>query len=563
METLFSQTKQTEISRVWWKEAIAYQIYPRSFNDSNGDGIGDLRGIIEKLDYLEDLGIDVIWICPMYKSPNDDNGYDISDYQDIMDEFGTMEDFDALLEAVHARGMKLLLDLVVNHTSDEHPWFLESKSSKDNPKRDWYIWRDGKDGMPPSNWASIFGGSAWEYDEPTDQYYLHVFSKKQPDLNWENRDVRTAVYDMINWWLDKGVDGFRVDAISHIKKMPAETMLPSPDGKPIVTAFSMYSNIDGIHEYLQEMKRETFSKYDIMTVGETNGIEPEEADQWMGPENGAMNMAFHFDHVDIMRRSRLAPLDVVELKRIFDKWQQGLRETGWNALYIENHDMVRAVSLVGDEHHYWRESATALGMMYFFMHGTPFIYQGQEIGMKNVPLPSIHDYDDVATKNEYFERIANGMSEIDSMQQVWGTSRDNVRTPIQWDASPHAGFSTTTPWMPIHEEYETLNVEAQRQDQHSILSFYKEMIRLRRAEETFTYGRYRDVLPEHKQAFVYERTFENNRFFVVVNLTANPAEVTVPEIAGATLVMTNEIDPETIDTETFMLRPFAARLYRL
>ncbi|WP_371819214.1 alpha-glucosidase [Exiguobacterium sp. s28] len=565
MESMVSrqQEKQKTVTRTWWKEAIAYQIYPRSFKDSNGDGIGDLRGIIEKLDYLEDLGIDVIWLCPMYKSPNDDNGYDISDYEDIMEEFGTMEDFDALLKAVHARGMKLLLDLVVNHTSDEHPWFVESKRSKDDPKRDWYIWRDGTDGGPPNNWASIFGGSAWEYDETTEQYYLHVFSKKQPDLNWENEEVRGAVYDMINWWLDKGIDGFRVDAISHIKKMPTETMLPSPDGKSFVTAFSMYSNIDGIHDYLQEMKQATFANYDIMTVGETNGIEPQAADLWMGPDNGAMNMAFHFDHVDIMRKSRLAPLDVVELKRIFDKWQQGLLETGWNALYIENHDMVRAVSLVGDENHYWRESATALGMMYFFMHGTPFIYQGQEIGMKNVPLPSIHDYDDVATKNEYFERIANGMSEIDSMQHVWGTSRDNVRTPIQWDASPNAGFSTTKPWMPIHEEYETLNVDAQSKDAHSILSFYKAMIRLRRAEETFTYGSYRDLLPDHLQVFAYERKFEEQTFYVVVNLTANPAEATLPGLDKATLVLTNEMDPETIETETFMMRPFEARLYRL
>ena len=459
--------------------------------------------------------------------------------------------------------MKLLLDLVVNHTSDEHPWFVESKSSTDNPKRDWYIWRDGKNGEPPSNWASIFGGSAWEYDKETHQYYLHVFSKKQPDLNWENPEVRTAVYEMINWWLDKGVDGFRVDAISHIKKMPADTMLPSPEGKPYVTAFSMYSNIDGIHDYLQEMKHESFAKYDIMTVGETNGIEPEEADLWMGPKNGAMNMAFHFDHVDIMRRARLSSLDVVALKQIFDKWQQGLLETGWNALYIENHDMVRAVSLIGDENHYWRESATALGMMYFFMHGTPFIYQGQEIGMKNVPLPSIHDYDDVATKNEYFERIANGMSETDSMQQVWGTSRDNVRTPIQWNASPHAGFSTATPWMPIHEEYETLNVAAQLDDPHSVLSFYKAMIRLRRAEKTFTYGSYRDVLPEHPQVFVYDRVLNNDRFMVVVNMTANPAEVTLADIATATLVLTNETDPESIDTEMFKLKPYAARLYRL
>lgn len=280
MESMVSrgQVAKKTVTRTWWKEAIAYQIYPRSFKDSNGDGIGDLRGIIDKLDYLEDLGIDVIWICPMYKSPNDDNGYDISDYQDIMEEFGTMEDFDALLKAVHARGMKLLLDLVVNHTSDEHPWFVESKRSKDDPKRDWYIWRDGRDGNPPNNWASIFGGSAWEYDETTEQYYLHVFSKKQPDLNWENEEVRTAVYDMINWWLDKGIDGFRVDAISHIKKMPTETILPSPDGKPHVTAFSMYSNIAGIHDYLQEMKQKTFANYDIMTVGETNGIEPEAAD---------------------------------------------------------------------------------------------------------------------------------------------------------------------------------------------------------------------------------------------------------------------------------------------
>lgn len=337
------------MKQTWWKEAIAYQIYPRSFKDSNGDGIGDLNGIISKLDYLKELGIDVIWICPMYKSPNDDNGYDISDYQDIMDEFGTMADFDLLLEEVHKRDMKLIIDLVINHTSDEHPWFIESRSSRNNPKRDWYIWRDGKNGKEPNNWESIFGGSAWKYDEKTDQYFLHIFSTKQPDLNWENKDVRNALYEMINWWLDKGIDGFRVDAISHIKKEEGLQDMPNPKGLQYVPSFDKHMNVKGIQPLLEELKRETFSKYDIMTVGEANGVGIDEADGWVGEDNGKFNMVFQFEHLGLWDAESKTDIDIVELKKVLSRWQKGLENNGWNALFIENHDKARVVSTWGND----------------------------------------------------------------------------------------------------------------------------------------------------------------------------------------------------------------------
>ena len=389
------------MKEVWWKEAVGYQIYPRSFKDSNDDGIGDLKGIISKLDYLKELGIDVIWICPMYKSPNDDNGYDISDYKDIMDDFGTMKDFDELLNEVHKRNMKLIIDLVVNHTSDEHKWFIESKSSKDNPKRDWYIWREGKDNKEPNNWESIFKGSVWEYDKTTEEYYLHLFTKKQPDLNWENKDVREAVYEMINWWLDKGIDGFRVDAISHIKKEEGLNDMPNPEGLEYVESFDKHMNVNGIHKYLAELKERTFDNYDIMTVGEANGVDAEDSDLWVGDENGKFNMIFQFEHLHLWGAESENDFDVKNYKKVLTKWQKALDGNGWNALYIENHDIPRVISTWGNDSDYWRECATAFALMYFMQQGTPFIYQGQEIGMTNVKFDSIYDYNDVKGINIY------------------------------------------------------------------------------------------------------------------------------------------------------------------
>ncbi|MEH7443292.1 alpha-glucosidase [Bacillus sp. JJ1122] len=550
------------MKHTWWKEAVAYQVYPRSFMDSNGDGIGDLKGMISKLDYLKDLGIDVIWICPMYKSPNDDNGYDISDYQDIMDEFGTMEDFDQLLKETHKRGMKLIIDLVINHTSDEHAWFLESRESKDSPKRDWYIWRDGKDGAEPNNWESIFGGSAWEYDEATQQYFLHIFSRKQPDLNWENEEVRKALYDMINWWLDKGIDGFRVDAISHIKKEDGLLDMPNPEGLQYVSSFDKHMNVDGIQQYLEELKQETFSKYDIMTVGEANGVSIEEADLWVGEENGKFNMVFQFEHLDLWDSEKKA-LDLAKLKKVFTRWQKGLEGKGWNALFIENHDKARIVSTWGNDKEYWRESATALASMYFLMQGTPFIYQGQEIGMTNVQFPSIDDYDDVAIKNLYKIRRENGVSHEEIMEFIWATSRDNSRTPMQWSSAENAGFTTGNPWLGMNPNYPSVNVEQQLADPDSILHFYKKMIEMKKEHEVFTYGTYDLILEDHEQIYAYTRTLDAEQAIVISNLSGEPAAFEFDGFsldANKLLLSNHEVETHGPVT-SFTLKPFETRVY--
>jgi alpha-glucosidase len=550
------------MKHTWWKEAVAYQVYPRSFMDSNGDGIGDLQGMISKLDYLKDLGIDVIWICPMYKSPNDDNGYDISDYQDIMDEFGTMEDFDQLLKETHKRGMKLIIDLVINHTSDEHAWFLESRESKDSHKRDWYIWRDGKDVAEPNNWESIFGGSAWEYDEKTDQYFLHIFSRKQPDLNWENKEVRTALYDMINWWLDKGIDGFRVDAISHIKKEDGLNDMPNPEGLQYVSSFDKHMNVDGIQAYLEELKQETFSKYDIMTVGEANGVSIEEADLWVGEEKGKFNMVFQFEHLDLWDSEKKA-LDLDKLKKTFTRWQKGLEGHGWNALFIENHDKARIVSTWGNDKEYWRESATALASMYFLMQGTPFIYQGQEIGMTNVQFPSIEDYDDVAIKNLYNIRREAGVSHEEIMDFIWATSRDNSRTPMQWSAEQNAGFTTGRPWLGMNPNYSTINVEQQLADPDSILHFYKKMIEMKKEHDIFTYGTYDLILENTSQIYAYTRTLDEQQAIVISNLSEENADFAYdgfPLDSNKLLLSNHEVEQHGPVT-AFTLKPYETRVY--
>lgn len=544
------------MKKTWWKEAVAYQVYPRSFQDSNGDGIGDLQGLISRLDYIQDLGIDIIWICPMYKSPNDDNGYDISDYQDIMDEFGTMEDFDLLLAEVHKRGMKLIIDLVINHSSDEHEWFIESRSSKESDKRDWYIWKDGKDGKEPNNWGSIFGGSAWEYDEASGQYFLHLFSTKQPDLNWENEDVRTALYDMVNWWLDKGIDGFRVDAISHIKKDLTFSDMPEEEGKEYIQAWSKYMNVEGIMPFLGELKEKTFANYDIMTVGEANGVSSEQISEWVNETDGKFDMIFQFEHLGLWDGNSL---DVLELKNVLTRWQHALANDGWNALFIENHDKARIVSTWGNDQEYWAQSAKALATMYFFMKGTPFIYQGQEIGMTNVQFDSIDDYRDVSAKNMYRERLANGDTHEAIMQDLWQTSRDNSRTPMQWSEEMNAGFSEGTPWIGMNPNYTEINVDRQLSDEQSILNYYKAMIRLRKENDAFVYGDYELVLAEDAQVYAYTRTHENTRFLVVANLTAEAASIEslYETVKDAQVVLANS------DSESLELAPFEARIYKL
>ena len=516
------------MKRNWWKEAVAYQVYPRSFNDSNGDGIGDLPGLIEKLDYLENLGIDVIWLSPMYPSPNDDNGYDISDYKGIMSEFGTMNDFDQLLSSIHQRGMKLILDLVVNHKSDEHPWFIESKSSKTNAKRDWYIWADPKpDGSEPNNWESIFNGSTWEFDESTKQYYFHLFSKKQPDLNWENPDVRQAVFDMMNWWFEKGIDGFRVDAITHIKKNFEAGDLPIPDGKKFAPAFDVDMNQPGIQEWLQEMKDKSLSRYDIMTVGEANGVTPNDAEEWVGEEKGKFNMIFQFEHLGLWSTGD-TKFDVKAYKQVLNRWQKQLENVGWNALFIENHDQPRRVSTWGDDKNYWYESATSHATAYFLQQGTPFIYQGQEIGMTNYPFESIESFNDVAVKTEYQIVKKEGGDVNQLLDKYKMENRDNARTPMQWNNSINAGFTTGKPWFHVNPNYTEINVKQQLNDKFSILSYYKALIQLKKSDLIYTYGKFSMVDAENEQIFAYTRSFKNNTVLIVANLTNEVSELNLP-----------------------------------
>lgn len=559
------------MKRTWWKEAVGYQIYPRSFQDSNGDGIGDLQGMIQRLDYVKDLGIDVIWVCPMYKSPNDDNGYDISDYQDIMDDFGTMDDFDQLLKEVHKRDMKLILDFVPNHTSDEHQWFVESRSSVEHAKRGWYIWRDGKRNnngktiAEPNNWESIFGGSAWEYDEQTDQYYLHVFSTKQPDINWENPKARQAIYDMVNWWLEKGIDGFRIDAVSHIKKRAGFPDMPNPKNKKYVSSFDMHMNQEGIQTLLKEFKTKTYGNYDAMTVGEANGVSIDEADLWVGEENGKMDMIFQFEHLGLWDAESNLELDIVELKKVLSRWQNGLENKGWNALFIENHDKPRVVSTWGNDDEYWYESATSMAAMYFLMQGTPFIYQGQEIGMTNVHFESIDDYDDISAKNMYRIRSEEGVPHEDIMRILWASSRDNSRTPMQWSAYINAGFTSAKPWMKVNPNFTNINVEAQQQDEQSILSFYKKMIRLKKENDVFTYGTYDLLLPDHQHLYAYTRTLKNEQMVIITNLSTKDVmmEDTGLSLSSERLLLHNLPVTEHKNAKTIVLQPYEARVYKI
>ena len=550
------------MEKKWWKEAVAYQIYPRSFMDLNNDGIGDLQGIISKLDYLKDLGIDVIWICPVYKSPNDDNGYDISDYQDIMSDFGTMEDFNELLSEIHKRNMKIIIDLVINHTSDEHPWFIESRSSKQNPKRDWYIWREGKDNKEPNNWESIFKGSAWEYDENTKEYYLHLFSKKQPDLNWENEDMRNEIYKMINWWLDKGIDGFRVDAISHINKEEGLVDMDNPDNLKYVPSFDKHMNVEGIHDYLRELKENTFSKYDIMTVGEANGVKAEQATDWVGENDGKFNMLFQFEHIDLWNSSEF---NLQNLKKVWKKWQVNLENDGWNALFIENHDITRVVSSWGDDTRFLKESAKALGLLYFMHKGTPFIYQGQEIGMTNVKFNDINEYDDIRSINEYNQLINQGMSPKDALEHIWNTSRDNTRTPMQWDDSLNAGFSKSNPWIHVNPNYKYINVKEQLEDDDSILNFYKKMIKIKKSSECLIYGKYNLILEDDTNIFAYERILNDEKFLVICNLKSESSNYKYEKLTlkYENLILSNYNVDAHKDLNNFELKPWEARLYKI
>ena len=523
------------MEKKWWKESVVYQIYPRSFKDSNGDGIGDLNGITEKMDYLRELGINVIWLSPVYQSPNTDNGYDISDYQAIMEEFGTMEDFDRMLQSAHDHGIRLVMDLVVNHTSDEHPWFVESRKSKDNPYRDYYIWREGRDGKEPNNWGSCFSGSAWKYDAATDMYYLHLFAEKQPDLNWDNPKVRQEVFHMMDWWCKKGIDGFRMDVISMISKDPA-----LPDGPVNGSGYGDYGpyavNGPHVHEYLQEMNREVLSKYDLMTVGECSGVTIEEAKKYANQDGRELNMVFQFEHMDLDGGESFKwndrKINLVELKQVLTKWQTELAGTAWNSLFWDNHDQPRIVSRLGDDstREYREASAKMLGLCLHMMQGTPYVYQGEELGMTNVPFETLEDFRDIESINAYHELTESGqVSPEDMMRFLRYKSRDNARTPMQWDDSENAGFTTGTPWIMVNPNYKEINAKEQMARPDSVFHFYQKLIRLRKEREIIPYGEYELLLPEDPDLYVYTRALGEHKLLVICNFRKEEKAFTLPE----------------------------------
>ena len=523
------------MEKKWWKESVVYQIYPRSFKDSNGDGIGDLNGITEKMDYLRELGINVIWLSPVYQSPNTDNGYDISDYQAIMEEFGTMEDFDRMLQSAHDHGIRLVMDLVVNHTSDEHPWFVESRKSKDNPYRDYYIWREGRDGKEPNNWGSCFSGSAWKYDAATDMYYLHLFAEKQPDLNWDNPKVRQEVFHMMDWWCKKGIDGFRMDVISMISKDPA-----LPDGPVNGSGYGDYGpyavNGPHVHEYLQEMNREVLSKYDLMTVGECSGVTIEEAKKYANQDGRELNMVFQFEHMDLDGGETFKwhdrKINLKELKQVLSKWQTELAGTAWNSLFWDNHDQPRIVSRLGDDstREYREASAKMLALCLHMMQGTPYVYQGEELGMTNVPFETLEDFRDIESINAYHELTESGqVSPEDMMRFLRYKSRDNARTPMQWDDSENAGFTEGTPWIMVNPNYKEINAKEQLARPDSVFHFYQKLIRLRKEREIIPYGEYELLLPEDPDLYVYTRALGEHKLLVICNFRKEEKEFTLPE----------------------------------
>lgn len=547
----------------WWKESVVYQIYPRSFCDSNGDGIGDLNGITGKLDYLKELGIDVIWLSPVYKSPNDDNGYDISDYQAIMDEFGTMEDFDRMLATAHEKGIKIMMDLVVNHTSDEHKWFIESRKSTDNPYRDYYIWRPAKeDGSLPNNWGSCFSGPAWEYDKTTDMYFLHLFSKKQPDLNWDNPAVRQDVFDMMNWWLKKGVDGFRMDVISLISKEPG-----LPDKEPGINGYATFNvsaNGPHVHEYLQEMRQKTLNNADTITVGECSGVTLEEAKKYARSDEKELNMVFQFEHMDVDSDEKAGKwttrkMDLRNLKKILTRWQKGLQDIAWNSLYWENHDQPRSVSRFGNDSDEYREiSAKMLATCIHMMQGTPYVYQGEELGMTNCPFNTLDNFRDLESINAFHELTEQGkMTEEDMMAAIGYKGRDNARTPMQWDDSAYAGFSTANPWIMVNPNYTKINAKDQVNREDSVFKYYQKLIKLRHESELIVYGTYDLILDDDKDIYAYIRTLGDEKLIVYCNFSENTREVELPEeFTNGKVLISNYIDAKV--NHKITLRPYEA-----
>ena len=550
------------MEKKWWKESVVYQIYPKSFKDSNGDGVGDIRGIIQKLDYLKELGVNVLWISPMLESPQDDNGYDISDYRRIYKEYGNMEDYEELLSEAHKRDIRILMDLVVNHTSDEHNWFVESRKSKDNPYRDYYIWKDPVNGKEPNNWGGAFGGSAWEYDPQTQMYYLHLFSKKQPDLNWENEKVRQEVYDMMTFWCEKGIDGFRMDVISMISK--DQTF---PDGEmnnSLYGDFGPYC-VHGprVHEFLQEMNREVLSRYDIMTVGETSGVTIEEAQKYAGEAGKELNMVFQFEHVDNgsgdYGKWTTEKYDFKEFKRIMIKWQEELQGKAWNSLFLGNHDQPRSVSRFGNDNPAYREtSAKMLATCLHMMQGTPYVYQGEELGMTNVYFDKLEDYRDIESINFFTELTEAGLMTPEYMMKcLMLRSRDNARTPMQWDDSAQAGFTDGAPWIKVNPNYKEINAAQQLADPNSIFYYYQKLIRLRKEKDIIVYGGFEPLYRDDEQIFAYIRRQDQEKLLTVCNFSDKNAEMEIPEeFKGAECLITN-LD-RTVFEGKIVLKPYEA-----
>lgn len=529
----------------WWQKAVVYQIYPRSFQDSNGDGIGDIRGIIERLDYLEKLGINAIWLSPVYQSPNDDNGYDISDYEAIHPEFGTMEDMNELIAEAQKRSIRIVMDLVVNHTSDEHHWFQEAKKGKDSPYRDYYIWRDPVKGKEPNDLKSTFSGSAWAYDKTSDQYYLHLFSEKQPDLNWENEKMRQDIYNMMNFWLEKGIGGFRMDVIDLIGKKPDEKIT---------------GNGPRLHEFLQEMNRKTFGHYDVMTVGETWSATPENAELYSGSDRGELSMIFQFEHIALdqepISKWALKDLDLVELKQVLSKWQIALGETAWNSLFWNNHDTPRIVSRWGNDQAFRVESAKCFAVLLHLMKGTPYIYQGEEIGMTNRPVGNISEVNDIESINMYKEEMENGKTAEALLNAINYKGRDNARTPMQWNDQENGGFSTGEPWLAVNPNFTEINVEQTLADEQSVFYLYKDLIQYRKENETVVRGSYNLLLPDHQSVFAYERVYTDNKLLVIANLSTEENTVELPEISKESTIQFSNYDRQVLDAKKCTLAPY-------
>ncbi len=554
----------------WWQKAVVYQIYPRSFQDSNGDGIGDLQGIIQRIDYLKYLGINTVWLNPIYTSPNDDNGYDISDFRGIMAEFGTMEDFDELVTVLKANGIRIVMDLVLNHTSDEHPWFIEARKSKDNQYRDYYLWAQGYEGKEPTNWESFFGGSLWEHDEMTDEYYLHLFSKKMPDLNWKNEKLRQEMYAIAHFWSEKGVDGFRIDAVVHIDKDTTYPQAANDGGRPYVMADQYYANRECVHDYCQEFHQHVLAGTDIMTVGEAASASIEEALRYTAPSRQEFDMIITFEStsfdIDPMLNPSVPPKwtqkkpDLLEIKASWMKWQDGLYGKGWNTLYWNNHDMPRVVSRYGNDVEYHKESAKMLATVLYGLWGTPYLLQGEEIGMTNVAFETLAEYRDVEIQTFYREALATGsVSHEEAMAMIHSRSRDNARTPMQWDDTIFSGFSDVKPWIGVNKNHAQINVATSMSDDNSILAYYKKLIELRTTSvysDVLTYGKTTLLLPEHESVFMYTRTWKNQILAVVVNFFETEEQIQLPFTID-TCLLHNYHTLDYVDS-ILTLRPYEA-----